>query len=299
MSTGRQTTAQIGGIPTVGLDVPVCGVFIGLFVALAAAHMTLFQRNKRRGHKFVFNGLLFGFAMSRILANVMRLVWATQPTNIDVSLVASVFLNAGILLVYVLNNLLAWRLVRSAAPRTGWHPVVRIGNKVMLWGVLTLIVPLIVIIVLRVKQPTLAHITTASTVVSRLAQTYFLIIALSPFPLIALAVAKAKGGSSISDPMGTGPWSVKVGLLVLTTALAAVEAGFRCGTAWTHAPPASSPAWWDAKPAFYCFNFTMDVLLLVAFLIGRIDQRFHVPNGSSKRATYVTSEGMPGSPEKP
>lgn len=281
-----QLTAQIGGLPTVGLDVPICAVFIALFVPLAAGHMTILQLNNRRKHKFLFNGLLFGFTMSRILANVMRLVWATRPTNIDISLVASVFLNAGILLVYIINNLLAWRLVRSASPSIGWNPILRTLNKVMLWLVLGLIIPLIVVIILRIKAPTLPHIARASTVVLRLGQTYFFIIALTPIPLIALAVIKARHGI-VEEPIGTGSWNAKVGILTITTILAVIEAGFRCGTTWTPAPPITDPAWWDSKAAFYCFNFMIDVMVLITFLVGRIDQRYHVPNKSSGRRTYV------------
>jgi hypothetical protein len=139
MSTRAQVTAQIGGIPTIGLDVPICSVFIALFVSLAASHMTILQINLRRGHKFIFNGLCFGFAMSRIAACTLRLVWATRPSDVDVSLVASVFLNAGIVLIYIINNLLAWRMVRSAAPQIGWNKVARIANRVLLWGILVLI----------------------------------------------------------------------------------------------------------------------------------------------------------------
>jgi hypothetical protein len=294
MSSRAQVTAQIGGLPTVGLDVPICAVFIAIFVTLAASHMTILQVNLRRGHKFIFNGLCFGFSMSRIAACTFRLAWATRPTNSDLALVASVFLNAGIVLMYIINNLLAWRMVRSADPHFGWNRVVRIANRVLLWGILTLIVPLIVIIVLRVKKPSLAHIGLASKVVGRLAQTYFLVIATTPALLLGYAIIKAR--SNPVDPFGRGSWNTKAMILATSTALAMIEAGFRCGTTWTTAPLASDPAWWDSKAAFYCFNFMIDVLLLSLFLVGRIDRRFHVPNkadgpGSYSRETIREAEG--------
>lgn len=286
-SATAQVTAQIGGVPTIGLDVPICSVFVALFLALAVAHMTLLQINLRRGHKFIFNGMCFGFAMSRIIACTFRLIWATKPTDVNISLVASVFLNAGILVVYIINIHFAWRMVRSARPSFGWNPTVRLFNKIMLWAVLGLIIPLIVIIILRVKNPTLDHIQTASTVVSRLAQTYFLIIAVEPAVLLALALVKAH---EEKDHFGNGSWHGKTLVLGLSTALAITEAGFRCGTTWTPAPLATDPAWWDSKAAFYCFNFAIDVCLLSLFLVGRIDRRFHVPNGSDGPMSY--SKGM-------
>jgi len=280
----QQVTAQIGGRPTVGVDIPVCAVLIAMFVILAASHMTILQRNRRSGHKFIFNGLCFGFAMSRIAANVLRLVWATRPTNADVALVASVFLNAGIVLVYIINNLLAWRIVRASMPKFGWNKVVRIVNRVMLWGVLGLIVPLIVIIILRIKRPTLPHIMSASNVVTKLAQTYFLIIAVQPAILLPIAYFKSRNGPI--DPFGKGSWNSKFIVLGISVTLAVIEAGFRCGTTWTPAPLASNPAWWDHRAAFYCFNFMIDIFILATLLVGRMDRRFWIPNGAEGMGSY-------------
>lgn len=88
-----QAPATVGGIPTIIPDVPICAVLIAIFLGLAASHMTLYFRNKKRGHWFIFNAFVFGFGMSRVLANILRLVWATMPMNEDVRLVAQVFLN--------------------------------------------------------------------------------------------------------------------------------------------------------------------------------------------------------------
>jgi len=281
----------------VGIDIPICAVLIAIFIPLAASHMTLLQKNNRRGHKFIFNGLCFGFAMSRIAANVLRLVWATRPTNADVALVAAVFLNAGIVLVYIINNLLAWRIVRAAMPDFGWKKGVRILNRVMLWGILGLIIPLIVVIILRVKKPTLPHIMDASNVITKFAQTYFLIIAVEPAILLPIAYFKSRNGPI--DPFGKGSWNSKFIVLGITTFLAIIEAGFRCGTTWAPAPLASNPAWWDHRAAFYCFNFMIDIFILATLLVGRIDRRFWVPNGAQGPGSYSREvQGERGDLEK-
>jgi hypothetical protein len=51
---------QLGGRPEVGVDVPITAVFLILFIIGAAAHMTIFQINRKRGHKFLMSALLFG-----------------------------------------------------------------------------------------------------------------------------------------------------------------------------------------------------------------------------------------------
>lgn len=56
----RPTTWSLGGIPKKDVDIPVTAVFLFLYIIGAATHMTIFQYNKRRGHKFLFNGMMFG-----------------------------------------------------------------------------------------------------------------------------------------------------------------------------------------------------------------------------------------------
>lgn len=165
---------------------------------------------------------------------------------------------------------------------------VRIVNRVMLWMILALILPLIVIIVLRVKRPDLAHIKTASTVVGRLAQTYFLIIAIEPAFLLIFSYIKSRNGPK--DSFGKGSWNSKFIVLGISTVFAIIEAGFRCGTTWTPAPLASDPAWWDHKAAFYCFNFVIDILILTTLLVGRIDRRFYVPDKAEGGGVVLESD---------
>ena len=54
------TTWALGGIPTKGVDIPITAVLLVMYIGSAIWHMTIFQLNNRRGHKFIFNALLFG-----------------------------------------------------------------------------------------------------------------------------------------------------------------------------------------------------------------------------------------------
>lgn len=51
---------QLGGKPTPGTDIPATAIFLALYMLGAATHMTIFQKNRRRGHKFLFSAMLFG-----------------------------------------------------------------------------------------------------------------------------------------------------------------------------------------------------------------------------------------------
>ncbi len=56
--------AALGGMPTNELDTPITAVFLVLFIIGAVSHMTILQLNRRRSHKFLFSGVLFGFVRS-------------------------------------------------------------------------------------------------------------------------------------------------------------------------------------------------------------------------------------------
>jgi hypothetical protein len=87
--------AILGGIPTTKLDVPISAVFLVLFLIGAATHMTIYNMNSKRGHKFILSDLFFDFCMVRTVTTTMRIVWAFKPANNSVVLAAEIFENAG------------------------------------------------------------------------------------------------------------------------------------------------------------------------------------------------------------
>lgn len=87
--------AILGGIPTVKLDVPITAIFLVLFLIGAATHMTIYNKNSKRGHKFILSDLFFDFCMVRTVTTTMRIVWAFRPANNSVVLAALIFENAG------------------------------------------------------------------------------------------------------------------------------------------------------------------------------------------------------------
>jgi hypothetical protein len=39
--------------------------------------------------------------------------------------------------------------------------------------------------------------------------------------------------------------------------------------------------------SFYCFGYILEITILCIYVLGRVDKRFHVPNGSGKRRSYI------------
>jgi len=65
------TTAAVGGVPSISVDVPISAVFMFLYILSAIGHMTIFQINKRRGQKFIMSGMMFGFSVARTVTMIL------------------------------------------------------------------------------------------------------------------------------------------------------------------------------------------------------------------------------------
>jgi hypothetical protein len=276
-------TAAIGGLPTVGVDVPICAVFLLLFVGAAAGHMSILQLNLRKGHKFLMSGLLFGFCMARIVTCIMRIVWATRPTNIRIAIAASIFVSAGVLILFLINLIFAQRILRAAHPHFGWHKA--LSRAFMVFYVL------ILLMLATVITATVQSFYTLNTNTHRidrdlqmLAGIYFMTVSFLPIPMVIIGLVVPR--KTRVEKFGTGRWRSKVIILLTTSVLLCLGASFRTGTTLKNPKPRDEPAWYDAKWCFYFFNFTLEIIVIYLYIILRIDRRFHVPNGSKGPGDY-------------
>ncbi|KAJ5265488.1 hypothetical protein N7524_006506 [Penicillium chrysogenum] len=281
-------TASVGGRPTVTLDIPICAVFLALFITGAACHMTLFRRNLAKGHKFIPSAATFGFCMSRIIANILRIAWACHPTNIRLAIAANIFVAAGVVLLFILNLLYAQRMFRAVYPVLGWSRPVSWAFKALyiLVGVTIVMVITCVIQSSYTLNPNTLRI---DRDIQLYGQTYFSIISFLPLPLVSLVLLSPE--RKRIQEVGSGSSVVKVFIVGLVGCLLCLGASFRAGTSWMSPRPVTDPAWYHSKTCFYIFNFTIDFLVVVVFFVGRVDQRFWVPNGSSKVRHYGRDEG--------
>jgi MFS family permease len=272
-----------GGVPTVGVDVPISAVFTVLFIGAAIGHMAILQLNQKKGHKFLMSGLMFGFCMARITTMVMRIVWATRPTNIRVAIAAMVFTSAGVLLLFLINLIFAQRILRAAHPHFGWHKALSVAFKVLY----ALIGVMLVMVITSVVQSfyTLNRNThRIDRDIQLTAVTYLMFVAFLPIPMVVLGLIIPR--KTRVEKFGNGRWRTKIYILMASTILLCLGAAFRCGTAWKTPRPRNHPAWYHAKWAYYFFNFVIETIVIYLYLAVRVDRRFHVPNGSKGAGDY-------------
>ena len=256
---------------------------MALYIGGAIGNMTIFQLNRRKGHKFIMSTVMFGFCMSRILTCILRIVWAAKPTDINVAITANIFTNVGILIVYIVDLLLALRVFRAAHPKLGWNKSLSMAVKVMYVFLFFAIVLVIIFTVLSFFTLNM-KLRTDALWIQRAAILYMLLFNVVSMVLLLLAALLPR--ASNSENFGTGSLTSKILLLAVLQFFAVFDAGFRAGTIWSPARLASDPAWYDAKEAFYVILFGCEVIVLYFFILMRFDKKFWVPNGSNKPGDF-------------
>ncbi|KAF3007485.1 hypothetical protein E8E13_005162 [Curvularia kusanoi] len=287
---------SLGGLATKSTDIPITSVFLFLYICLAATHMTIFQLNKRRGHKFLFNGALFGFCMSRIVTNILRLASITHPHNIRLAIAAQIFVAAGVLIVFVINLLWTQRIVRALHPSFGWSRGASFALK-PLWVLIFLTLAALITTIVQSFYTLRPRTLFIDRAVQLYGVTFMAVIAFLPLPILAIAFAVPRKYSH--ERFGTGSLRTKVAVLVTGALLLSFGASYRAGTTWM--PPVSRhepmPAYFN-KAALYCVDFGVEVLTVGLYAVTRVDLRFHVPDGAKGPGSYTKAKIISDEEEK-
>ncbi|CAJ2513520.1 Uu.00g016390.m01.CDS01 [Anthostomella pinea] len=285
-------TAVSGGVPSIPIDDPICGVLLLLFLSSAAAHMTILQLNKRRGLRFVFSGMLFALCMLRSIALTTRLAWASRPHDVAVAVSAGILTQVGSVLVFVIDLFFAQRVLRAYHPRLGWHPAARWAFRALVFCVVACLVMLVAVSVqsLFTLNPATRH---ADRIVQLFAGAGLAVLAFIPIPVVLLAWVLPRRYRI--DKFGSGRWRSKLALLLFCSAVATLGAAFRIGTEYLPARPRTDPAWYHSRACYYCFNYVTDLVVSAAYLLSRFDRRFIIPNGARAVRDYSRDKeaGLP------
>ncbi|KAJ4368298.1 hypothetical protein N0V83_006654 [Neocucurbitaria cava] len=275
---------SLGGAPIKHIDIPTQSVFLVLFMTGAATHMTIYQKNLRRSHKFLPNALTFGFCMARIMTSILRIASVSLPHDISLAIAAQIFVAAGVLIIFVINIIFAQRLVRSMHPSVGWHPIFSIVFKIIY-----VLIGLTLVIVITATVQTFYTLSTNTHSIDRALQlygaTFLAIIATLPIPIVFISLVIPH--STPHDRFGTGRVRTKVIVLLTGATLLSFGAWYRCGVAWQTPVPRTQPLpGYMGKAPFYIANFTVEILTVYLYAAMRIDQRWHVPNGAKGSGSY-------------
>lgn len=256
-----------------------------LYLCSAAANMSIFQKNRRQGHKFLISAILFGFSMARVLTCIMRIVWAVYQRDVQIAIAAQIFNNAGILILYLVNLIFAQRILRAMHPKIGWNAAlahVFHALFALLAATLIMVITATVVMFYSLNQSTIR----ACLDCQRAAVIVLFILTTIPLLLVITSFLLPHSGTT-PQPFGVGSTTFKATILLVAACLAITISGFKLGTTWQAPRKRMDPAWYHSRAAYYCFGFMLEILIICIYLFGRVDKRFHVPDGSSKRRSYL------------
>ncbi|KAK0794775.1 hypothetical protein LTR02_005795 [Friedmanniomyces endolithicus] len=284
------TTATVGGAPTKTLDVPATAVFLFLYVCLAATNATIFRLNRRKDHKFIISALLGGFCNVRTITCSLRIAWAFQLDNVSLVIAAEILLLAGNLILYIINLVFAQRILRARHPEIGWDR--RLGFVLkslyaVIGFVLVMVISTIVLSYYTLDQHTLK----VCRDIYLFGSSYVFFFATLPIGILLFAFLRSP--SPNQQHFGHGSTEFKTLVLLASSCLCILIAGSRAGTTYMTPRPTGIPAWDDSKASFYSFGFVPEILILLLFVLARVDLLFKVPDDSSK----VRSFEKAGEPE--
>ncbi|KAF9874389.1 hypothetical protein CkaCkLH20_07952 [Colletotrichum karsti] len=250
-----------GGVPTKNLDLPLTVMFMLMFMLGAYVHISIYRRNAKRGHKFLISDIIFDFC---------------------VVLVALITENGGAALLFAVNIFFAQRLVRSIHPRSGWCTA--FGQFVVF---LLLSVP--ALIIFNASNLIISFFSVGN--IDRLETTDDLLkfgaaynMFLAAFPVIVVTGCLCIPGPE-PEKFGTGSLRVKVALLFFGSFLLMTGHAIRLYAIVNKEPPGTNSVIFG-KAVFYTTGFMFELLVVAAYAFGRVDLRFHVPNGSSGPGDY-------------
>lgn len=213
--------------------------------------------------------------MSRVIACALRIAITYNPQNLKVTIASTVFLNAGPVLVYLLNLALAHRIIQALYPRTRRH-----ASVFYLFMALSLLTVLIVGMVLTAIVQSFFKLNANTHRIDRDVQlaglTYFAGVSFLPLPLAIYAILP-KGRRGMLSYFGHHKPEANAIILAAGTLFICLGATYRCATIWSWPVSFKNPEpEYDNMGCFYVFYFTMDVLVIFLYGIGRIDQLFFV-----------------------
>lgn len=224
------------------------------------------------------------------------------------AIAASIFTQAGVLLLFLVNLVFSQRVVRSYHPALGWSKGLGRVFKLLYFCVVALLIMVITAAVynfftLRTAIHAKLHIITlfagtflyvsqlsGRSMVSRPDQLInrkpnSTVLAFLPIPITIISVLAARRRRR-PEKFGQGRYRTKISLLLFTSFLLSFGACFRLAVNFSPARPLADPAWYHSKVCFYCFNFVIEIVVVYTYAITRFDRRFHVPNGAMAPGHY-------------
>jgi hypothetical protein len=269
-------------------------VLLVVYLGLGIFHAYCFFKLSKK--TFVPQAMTMGFCFSRVVSLSLRMAWTEHVTNKNLAIAASVFINAGVLLLvlspvrprltlqYLVNVIFVHRLalqVFTSIPTRRRYPL----NAAAFAYMFSTLPLLILVIVPGIQLFLSSDPSTISTdrKILRFAQCYLTVmvclpVVLAPIIWISYFQRKVRAITPKEVTLRAGIVFTAGSLLVWIQAVKILQ-GFYTPTAET----AVNPPWFLQRPILYSGFFLPEILIVILFAVSNIRTRFVFPNREEER----------------
>lgn len=181
--------------------------------------------------------------------------------------------------VFAVNLFFAQRLIRAMHPSIGWHPVFSHFSLFLIWTCPVVTIMNIIAVCVSFLVPAQAQV--AETVL-KVGACWNMMLVVTP--LFWLFIASAKPGPT-PENFGVGDFRAKATLLVFSASVMTVGAAVRLAISSNH----NGPDELFSKATLYTTQFMLELLTVALYGFFRVDQIYHIPNGSSGPGDYSSN----------
>lgn len=224
--------------------------------------------------------------MCRIVTMALRIAWATEQRNVKLAIAANIFVQAGTILLYVINLVFAQRIIRAQHPRLGWHRALSVAGRLLIIAIILTLVALIISVV-QSSYTLNANTHRIDRDIQLYGTTFYAAIAFLPISMVVIGLIIPR--RIRTEKFGEGRFRYKIAILLVATAMCTIRGAYGAAIAWQPMIPLQSPdhPWYYSKAAFYTFDFIPEIIVVALYALVRVDRRFHVPSG--QRGSYVVA----------
>ena len=254
--------AQLGGLPKIIPDVPILAVFLSYYSIASLLCLLSIYQAVRSHQPCTLSLLMYLFSGERVVACAMRIAWAYRIANVRIAVASQILLQAGVILLYLMNVIIAGRVLRTLFGHRSWLRSILAALSIMTISSLVMVITAIIVSVFTLEERS----RDACLDVQRAAATYFVLLTTAPMMMLA-ACLKHKYNQV------DGRLRSILALTAMSALLCMIMAGFKAGVIWETPRPIFSPAWYHSNICLYALGFGPEVLDLTMLFMARVDVR--------------------------
>lgn len=213
---------------------------------------------------------------------------APDPFTDRVSQAATIFVYAGVIVLFICNMFWAQRVVRAQHPHFGW------SKPFSLWLPILMGIMVVTIFALIVAVCCQFYVLGAqgwTHDVQLYGAFLYGFTAILPIPIVIISALARKLPSRRGTPVDNfgqvGSIRSKIMIILISAVFLSAGAWYRAVTEVLPEAAINAPMpWYFGKVYFYVFDFTIEICVVLVWLAIRIDRRFIVPDGAKGPYSY-------------